>query len=143
MKKHVQNVQTCLNLAGLRLQAQPKAQRLLAEVPYLSRPTIDDEPVDDNFTVDEISAILQDGCRKAAVPKIEGLRPCDWWRSLTLVAYNCGEAREPCSARSSRDSATTGCGCRAVLRKGRKKSKLVRLNELRGTRSRRFARRAN
>ena len=111
-------------------------------MPYLSRPTIDDEPVDDNFTVDEISAILQDGCRKAAVPKIEGLRPCDWWRSLTLVAYNCGERKGAVLGAEFAGLSDDGLWVRAAC-KGRKKSKLVRLNELRGTRSRRFARRAN
>lgn len=92
IRKHVQNIQTCLCLAGPRTGKHRKAQRLIDEAPFLERPRIDRGEVDDNFTLDEIGQILE-GAEHMRVPKIAGIPAPAFWRALATLAYNTAERR--------------------------------------------------
>jgi|AGTN01.3.fsa_nt_gi Phage integrase family. len=97
VRKHIVNIQTILSLAGPRdsrskSPAIRKAQRLLDEVPYLEKPSIEDEDVDDNFTLDEICLILE-ATRFLTAPTRLPIDPPRWMHSLVRGIYNVGERR--------------------------------------------------
>jgi len=89
--KHANHVQFVLDMAGPRTQHKRlrQAQRLLDEVPFLPKPTADDELKSGNFTLEEIERLL-DACRDMTVPCVAGIPPVVWWRTVIALAYNTG-----------------------------------------------------
>ncbi|HEX5444065.1 MAG TPA: hypothetical protein VFW87_09570, partial [Pirellulales bacterium] len=103
-------IQTCLNLAGPKTPQHRKAQRLISDVPYLEKPTLDEPEagIDDNFELAEIAAILA-ACASMTTPRRDtytlrvrgrsitvlgtGIDPPAFWRSLVTFAYNTGERK--------------------------------------------------
>jgi integrase len=122
-------IQLLLNIAGPRTREHPLAQRLISEVPYIPKPTLDsgDEHSEETFTLEEMGQIL------AAAPKMDwpcwpGIPPAAWWDSLIRVAYNTSERR----------GALLGVKLPAVdaativftrwIRKGKKKTNVLPIN---------------
>jgi integrase len=90
VRKHCRNIQTCLHLAGPKTHKFRKAQGLIEEVPYLEKPTVDDAPPEDIFTLAEVGAIL-DNCHRMTFPAWPGLSPQLYWWGLATLTYNTAE----------------------------------------------------
>jgi integrase len=89
IRKHCTQLQRLLDLAGPRSRQNRSGRGLLDDVPYLERPPQEHHEPEDVFTIEELSAWL-DACRHAKRPRIPGLRPPVFWRSLVKFIYNVG-----------------------------------------------------
>jgi len=100
VRKHCRNVQRCLELAGPKYGPRQivAAKRGLfgldedgdpRDPPRLEPPDRVEDEAENVFTLHEIASWL-DVCDQAIAPRIPGLTPGSWWRSLVIYCYNVG-----------------------------------------------------
>jgi integrase len=91
VRKHCVAVQKIIDLAGPRTRKNRVAVGLFCEEPpYLERPAKQTHPVRDDFSLDEIRAIIA-ACQAAvATDNLAGVPPTIWWTSLFLFLQNTG-----------------------------------------------------
>lgn len=99
VRKHCRQAQRLLNLAGPRSAANRRAlsrrglfgldaeDGLPIEPPLLAPPPAESIEVEDVFTLDEIRRWL-DACGAAITPRVAGIPPGEWWRTLITYIYN-------------------------------------------------------
>lgn len=87
--KHCVHLQAVMDRAGPRSREMRNGQGLLDEVPYLARPKARKKDADDNFTLDEQTAILR-SCWAARAPREFLPQREVYWQSLYLATYNLG-----------------------------------------------------
>ncbi len=92
VRKHCTNLQFILDQALPRSRerlSRRQALGLLTDVPYFERPALEEKPAVDQFTLDEIGAILAH-CDAAQRPELEGITPRAYWHSRYLWDLNVG-----------------------------------------------------
>jgi integrase len=90
VRKHVFHVQTVLDKCGPKSRKNRDAQKILDEVPWISKPPAVDKIADDNFTIAELGKIL-DHCHVARAPlPLSQEQRTRYWVNLFLFAYNTG-----------------------------------------------------
>lgn len=88
IRKHLTNVQFLLDRAGPKLKRDVPTAKLITEVLAIPKPALDEDQVNDCFSVAEIATYLA-GCQFVAVPDvIQGITLCGFWRCAGLLAYN-------------------------------------------------------
>lgn len=88
--RRVTNVQSCLRLAGWP-DGRRKGKKLIRMVPALPRPTVPEiDP--EGPQVWELRKIL-DAAERMQVPRLAGISPAVFWRSLVRLAFNTAERR--------------------------------------------------
>ncbi len=130
VRKHFRNIQCCLDLAGPRSSRSPasrKAQRLIADVPYLDKPSLDLDPVATNFTVSEIGRIL-DATRWMRRPLNDDLPPEGFWTLFTTMSYNTSEREGAMLSVAQPPPDAAEIYFPRGIRKGKRKAQLVPLN---------------
>jgi integrase len=85
INKHLDNVTWLLGSAGPRDNKHPGALEWLPRVPWVQRLHEDEKSI--RTVTDEEFEAFHDACDVALHPKIDGVKPGDWWRSLTLTAF--------------------------------------------------------
>lgn len=130
--RHCRTIQTCLTLAGprsagSRSSALRKAQRLIGEVPWIEKPTVEGGNNEASFTLEELGAIL-DATDKMPRPLWPGLTPGQWWRSLVILAYNTGERRRALLEVKYSNREGPVLHFPRGIRKGKKRSHAIALN---------------
>jgi len=88
-RKHCTNLQFILDRAGPQLRRELETAQLVADVPYVSRPPLVLNEVEDNYSLAEIGWFLE-ACAVAEAPAGLPLRPATFWRCLGLFDYNLG-----------------------------------------------------
>jgi hypothetical protein len=130
VRKHYRNIQCCLDLAGPRSARSPasrKAQRLIDDVPYLDKPSLELDPVTTNFTVTEIGQIIG-ATRQMRRPLISGLAAADFWFLFVVVSYNTSEREGAMMTVELPPPGAVEVHFPRSIRKGRRKSMIVPLN---------------
>ena len=89
VRKHCIHLQYVLDRAGPCSRHNRQGANLVANVVWLERPRSRRKPASDSFTVAEIGFWL-DACLFADSPRIKGILPATWWRSLITFIYNTG-----------------------------------------------------
>lgn len=94
LKKHARQIQTVIQFAGPRRgDRRGRAnQELIDRPPYLEAPRVSREPPKSDYTLAELRQILAT-CDTMKRPRIDGVKPCDWWQSLIEVALYTGLRR--------------------------------------------------
>ena len=90
VRKHCVHLQCVLDRCGPRTRENRQGQSLLDEVPYLPKPQLIIKDVEDNFSLDELAAILAH-CHVPIAPHgLSGAELRTWWQSLFIFDYNVG-----------------------------------------------------
>lgn len=87
--KHCVNVQFVLDRAGPQTRYHPQGAGLISDPPLVPKPPVVINEVRDNYSLAEISLILET-CRLAKLPKRPGISARDWWESVIIFGYNVG-----------------------------------------------------
>lgn len=87
-KNHLVNLQFMLDRAGPQRRRDLPTAKLLADIPAIPKPAIEDDEIEDCFTLVEIEKYLA-GCQHMRFPlELDGIQPCTFWRCAGLLAYN-------------------------------------------------------
>ncbi|HEV2970628.1 MAG TPA: DUF87 domain-containing protein [Pirellulales bacterium] len=91
VRKHAIALQAVLDRAGpfRRDSRNSRNAELLERVPLVEKPGIQIKEINDCMTLAEIGQFL-DGCDLAKSPRGLNISPCDFWRAMVTVIYNCG-----------------------------------------------------
>ena len=87
--KHCRNVDTVLQMAGPRSRGNRRGQGIIGEPPFFDAPRVDQEPPSGDWTIEEVRAMYS-AADTMNDPKIDGVDPADWWRTLICFAYYTG-----------------------------------------------------
>jgi integrase len=87
-RKHLVNLQCMLDRAGPQLRRDLPTAKLLPQQFAIPKPTLDEDSLEDCFTLDEIASYLA-ACQFARYPLgFTTIAPCAFWRCAGLLAYN-------------------------------------------------------
>lgn len=142
--KYRRAIQLCLNLAGPRTPRHKKAKGLIDQVTYLAPQEVPERDDVGDFSREEISAMLAN-CHRMLLPCEHdrtikhrgrereilgtGIPPADWWHSLLEFAYNTAERRGALFGLGLLAADAAKVRFPANVRKGRKKSHELPLND--------------
>ena len=84
----LQYIQSILDKAGPPRPRNRDAAGILETVPWVRPPKVP-LPLPRIVADDQLNACYQ-AAGKMRIPKVDGIAPADWWRTLLVVAYNTG-----------------------------------------------------